>query len=365
MDEVTLLVFSLILTIVIYGAGPLLLASGRRDSISSKSVKRFCVLYTIGAWLVFAALAISGGNSPNFWAPILWGYIFYRIAVSRLKAKGLYYISQPNTSRSRRKKQKDKLQNATQLDFIDKIQENEVISSTKSVDEITTAIVPTEESSENAIPSSYKVRVHKVTKDTPSNRNPIETPIYPTIATWTPTYNEKSGLRRFCDRFFTRATIPWIVICFCLLTVLLIVVFTQLPRSDEPHDVVLSETQNSTIDSNPKMDLNDNHTSQLQPIQEPNVVINEIMEPSTEETISEEEMPNNLKWTFTSATSGFQKVGYDRDEKTLCIVFSHTSRIYYFFEVPGSVWSGFTASASKEDYYKNNILNRYTCKKGW
>lgn len=87
------LAINLTITLLVYGAGPLLFAKFRKRQISKGKLKAFCFLYTLLAWfLVFCVLKVFafGGKVSNAAPAVLWGSVFYSMARNNLIAKNLF-----------------------------------------------------------------------------------------------------------------------------------------------------------------------------------------------------------------------------------------------------------------------------------
>ena len=83
-------IFSLALTIILYGAGPFLYYKMFQYSIPKKELRKLSILYTVLAWLLgnLFIVFILGGEVPRSGAALVWGTIFYRILTNSLKKTG-------------------------------------------------------------------------------------------------------------------------------------------------------------------------------------------------------------------------------------------------------------------------------------
>ena len=75
------IIINLIITLVFYGAGPMLLAKKRKGLISKGRLKLFSVIYTFLVWVLIFCLfnALVLGEQVSSGAPaVLWGVVFYR-----------------------------------------------------------------------------------------------------------------------------------------------------------------------------------------------------------------------------------------------------------------------------------------------
>lgn len=82
-------IFNLLLTALLYGAGPVLFAIIRKSPVTLRFYRNFCTLYTIFVYLIFSILYLVSGISgvPNMTAAIIWGVIFYRVFRKKFRAK--------------------------------------------------------------------------------------------------------------------------------------------------------------------------------------------------------------------------------------------------------------------------------------
>ena len=83
-------IFSLALTIILYGAGPFLYYKMFQYSIPKKELRKLSILYTVLAWLLgnLFIVFVLGGEVPRSGAALVWGTIFYRILRNGLKKTG-------------------------------------------------------------------------------------------------------------------------------------------------------------------------------------------------------------------------------------------------------------------------------------
>jgi len=58
-------------------------------------------------------------------------------------------------------------------------------------------------------------------------------------------------------------------------------------------------------------------------------------------------------------SSAIQAIGYDLHNNRLFIQFTHNPKIYEYYRVPESIYSGFMAARSKGDYYNIHIRDHY------
>ena len=79
------LIISLIVTLFVYGAFPIIFAKVRKTPITKKKYKRLC--YGINFIGVILFVALDGGASGGPY--ILWTWIFSNYGVKALEAKGL------------------------------------------------------------------------------------------------------------------------------------------------------------------------------------------------------------------------------------------------------------------------------------
>ena len=81
---------SLVLTIILYGTGPLLYYKMFQYPISKKELRKLSILYTVLAWLLgnLFIVFILGGEVPRSGAALVWGTIFYRTLTNSLKKTG-------------------------------------------------------------------------------------------------------------------------------------------------------------------------------------------------------------------------------------------------------------------------------------
>ncbi len=83
---IPVLLFSLIITVLAYGAFPFIFAKTRKATITEKKYKRLC--YGINAAVMFVFLVLNGGVSNG--APyLLWTWIFSRYGIKILSARGI------------------------------------------------------------------------------------------------------------------------------------------------------------------------------------------------------------------------------------------------------------------------------------
>ena len=83
-------IFSLALTIILYGAGPFLYYKMFQYSIPKKELRKLSILYTVLAWLLgnLFIVFVLGGEVPRSGAALVWGTIFYRTLTNGLKKTG-------------------------------------------------------------------------------------------------------------------------------------------------------------------------------------------------------------------------------------------------------------------------------------
>lgn len=83
------LALDLIVTVLLYGAGPVLFVKIRKSPVTLRFFRNFCVLYTIFIYLLFSALYLLSGISgvPNMAASVIWGVVFYRVCRKKLRKK--------------------------------------------------------------------------------------------------------------------------------------------------------------------------------------------------------------------------------------------------------------------------------------
>ncbi len=80
------LLFSLVITVLAYGAFPIIFAKKRNVTITEKKYKRLC--YGINAAVMFVFLVLNGGVSNG--APyLLWTWVFSRYGVKVLNTRGI------------------------------------------------------------------------------------------------------------------------------------------------------------------------------------------------------------------------------------------------------------------------------------
>ena len=84
------LIFGLILTIVLYGAGPLIFYKIRKKPISKKRLTAFSIIYSGSAWLIFNSFKVIflGEGMSTGIAAMLWGSIFHSYLEAALKKTG-------------------------------------------------------------------------------------------------------------------------------------------------------------------------------------------------------------------------------------------------------------------------------------
>lgn len=83
---VLVLVFSLVITIVAYGAVPFIIAKTRKNPITKKKYRRLC--YGINVAVMFLFIVVNGGASNG--APyFLWTWVFSSWGMRMLEGKGL------------------------------------------------------------------------------------------------------------------------------------------------------------------------------------------------------------------------------------------------------------------------------------
>lgn len=86
----TEILISLFITVFAYGAGPVLLWKTRQTPITSKAVRIFCTAYTVVVAILFIAVKTALGGAGAASSPaLLWGVVFYRVALGKLKGRGL------------------------------------------------------------------------------------------------------------------------------------------------------------------------------------------------------------------------------------------------------------------------------------
>lgn len=87
--DVAVIALDLGFTIVIYGAGPVVMLLLRRKPISAGKLKLFHVAYTAVVALILAFFNSFAGDRVNFFPALLWGGIFFYINRTRLTNRGL------------------------------------------------------------------------------------------------------------------------------------------------------------------------------------------------------------------------------------------------------------------------------------
>ena len=86
------LIISLIVTLFVYGAFPIIFAKARKTPITKKKYKRLC--YGINFIGIILFVALDGGASGGPY--ILWTWIFSNYGVKTLEAKGLLSDATPD-----------------------------------------------------------------------------------------------------------------------------------------------------------------------------------------------------------------------------------------------------------------------------
>lgn len=84
------MIISLLLTMLIYGLGPILFLALRKKPVEARKVRWFSGLYTVMVALFCAFVEVIYFNiTPKFTAAIIWGIVFYKFMTSQLLSKGL------------------------------------------------------------------------------------------------------------------------------------------------------------------------------------------------------------------------------------------------------------------------------------
>ena len=92
-------ILSIFVTLLAYGAGPLLFVVFRRKPILKKRFRLFCIFYTLIVSISFMALrSMSGDNVGTFAPALIWGFVFYRIGSRILRSKGAI-LTEENTQK--------------------------------------------------------------------------------------------------------------------------------------------------------------------------------------------------------------------------------------------------------------------------
>ena len=85
------LIISLVVTLFVYGAFPIIFAKVRKTPITKKKYKRLCYGINFVGIILFAALDGGASGGPY----ILWTWIFSNYGVKTLEAKGLFSDASP------------------------------------------------------------------------------------------------------------------------------------------------------------------------------------------------------------------------------------------------------------------------------
>lgn len=95
MSSDALILINLVLTIALYGAGPILKLRKTNRPVTLKSLRRFSIAYTVIIWLGLRLLAAwfdldaASFNMTNYVPAVLWGTIFYKHVKRKLQKKEL------------------------------------------------------------------------------------------------------------------------------------------------------------------------------------------------------------------------------------------------------------------------------------
>lgn len=83
------ILLAMAITLLAYGAGPLLFALIWKKPILKKRFRLLCILYTITVAILFMALRFVAGDNVGTFAPaLIWGIVFYKIGGHILRSKG-------------------------------------------------------------------------------------------------------------------------------------------------------------------------------------------------------------------------------------------------------------------------------------
>ena len=97
MDEFIAILISLLLTAFFYGIFPLVFILTQKKLISRRTVRTRFIIATAAVGLVFFVLSENAGYRGSFAPALFWGYIYYRLALSRFRKRGiLLEISAPS-----------------------------------------------------------------------------------------------------------------------------------------------------------------------------------------------------------------------------------------------------------------------------
>ena len=83
------ILLAMAITLLAYGAGPLLFALIWKKPILKKRFRLLCILYTITVAILFMALRFMAGDNVGTFTPaLIWGIVFYKIGGHILRSKG-------------------------------------------------------------------------------------------------------------------------------------------------------------------------------------------------------------------------------------------------------------------------------------
>lgn len=83
------ILLAMAITLLAYGAGPLLFALIWKKPILKKRFRLLCILYTITVAILFMALRFVAGDNVGTFAPaLIWGIVFYKIGSHILRSQG-------------------------------------------------------------------------------------------------------------------------------------------------------------------------------------------------------------------------------------------------------------------------------------